>query len=1681
VLPPNDVENVKEGPGAAIRRMSSMKTSEEKIDSLPGREGMLKLIDYVRSLAVLNDKPFWSLASYRNLVLHEKDLRGRIGIRHELTDEDGVIYLRIDRLERIDPPEAPELIREWLTVGRDPFKNPAIETLRAVSLPAAEADRLVAAGSVNPEDVSKSLRPRPAGEWRDVILRLDRHPEVKTAIEAYFRDEWMPWAIQERPRRETIEIYDRLFSLQQTLKLEGSEKPLEVVCGMGIARWKLPPNELDHPIIERLVELELEVDGAIVIRPRSADPILALKPFIAAEIPGADLVMKYARDYFETLPSDEEVSPFEKKSYTPILRYACAQLDAAGVYHPDHVAPDDRSVPPVGPYLVITDTWAIYARARSENFFIGDLERLHKAVSSAESLPPSAQCLVLPPSDELAYQPGAGFGMPGPTEGDGGPPAPEALGLARLFFPKPFNEEQVAIADQLENPRVEGVVVQGPPGTGKTHTIANIICHYLATGRRVLVTSKSEGALAVLRDQIPEGIRDLAISLLTSEREGLKQLEITVNMLASMISSLDTRAVERDIRDGEFRISELERRIEAIDVEIRSFADKHMHRVGGADGKDGQLPIDLARRVVRDQDKYVWFSDRPGQSQEPLFTAADIASARSARKELGPDLVYLAAVVPSVADLPDSSSLAATHRELAGARLIERKRAPDAPVLSDTETDALKRAEGLLRAVTAIAEVHEHCARSPWLDRLHREWRRNGFDAGSTRPLAQLVATLKPHVERRPAIAAYGVELPHDAHADEDLVQAIRRAAAGNRPFGILSIGKSASRAVFDGIRVLGQPPQGPEAWAKVVEVVSWQAALAGACARWRALACEYGLPEIPEKPVEMALELEGLLGHVDLVAMSVRAHAPLVELEAEKLFPYGLDKGAILSDATAARWAAEAVQTELTKRRFAANQIRLDATLGILNGCSGAISQQMQGFLRESVGNPDLPVAQVISAWTQLLAELERVRALRSRLDRVKEVASIVGNSGASLWAEKLRTVVVTGIEDPWTPDDWREAWNWARDEAHLRSIDGRERLLELADRRRAADEELKRCFQEVVKAHTMNALKARITRQVDAALQMFLAAIRRIGRGTGKGASRLRRDARDAMEKSYAAVPCWIMPTWRVSESLPATLESFDIVIFDEASQSDISALPALLRGKKVLVVGDDKQVSPLAIGIEERQLRFLRMHYLQGQYFAALMLPGNSLYDLAQACYSGRRIMLKEHFRCVEPIIRFSFQFYNDQIVPVRVPKASERLSPPLIDVYVPQGLKDRSNRNLAEAEAIVGEVERIVRDPSMAGRTVGIISLIGAKQAQLIQSLLLPRIGEEAYIRHDIACGDSATFQGKERDIVLLSMVECPRTKTAKTVMSMQQRFNVAMSRARDRLYVFHSVTEEMLKPEDLKAKVLAHMRRPMAEGSSKDADLMDRCDSDFEREVLRRLLGFGYRAQPQVKVGPYAIDLVVEGHDDRRLAIELDGDAYHGPERWSEDLARQRVMERVGWRFWRCWGSSFLLDPDACMDDLIHTLRSLGIEPIGRSEAPTVWTEFRSTGEDIPPTAATAAAAVSPMVWRSAAEPESLLPPAVLPRRIVAAPPVPEDSPEVVAIGDRVQVQIGNEARIRVVTLTADRHDPDLGVVSSQHVAGKALLGAAEDEEIAFEVDGREVRWMVVKIQKPESTAEVRGV
>src|SRR5262245_51357486 len=103
------------------------------------------------------------------------------------------------------------------------------------------------------------------------------------------------------------------------------------------------------------------------------------------------------------------------------------------------------------------------------------------------------------------------------------------------------------------------------------------------------------------------------------------------------------------------------------------------------------------------------------------------------------------------------------------------------------------------------------------------------------------------------------------------------------------------------------------------------------------------------------------------------------------------------------------------------------------------------------------------------------------------------------------------------------------------------------------------------------------------------------------------------------------------------------------------------------------------------------------------------------------------------------------------------------------------------------------------------------------------------------------------------------------------------------------------------------------------------------DSWFEVDVFLRIHGRGYRVIPQFEVADYHIDLVIEGMHGR-LAVECDGDFWHGPERYEADMIRERMLQRCGWTFWRVRGGEFYRDPDAAMNDLWRTLDLLGIQP-----------------------------------------------------------------------------------------------------------------------------------------------------
>ena len=264
--------------------------------------------------------------------------------------------------------------------------------------------------------------------------------------------------------------------------------------------------------------------------------------------------------------------------------------------------------------------------------------------------------------------------------------------------------------------------------------------------------------------------------------------------------------------------------------------------------------------------------------------------------------------------------------------------------------------------------------------------------------------------------------------------------------------------------------------------------------------------------------------------------------------------------------------------------------------------------------------------------------------------------------------------------------------------------------------------------------------------------------------------------------------------------------------------------------------------------------------------------------------------------------------------------------------------KGDTNPPEAEAIVQQIASILEDSTMSGRSIGVVTLVGTEQAKLIHDMVHKRIPAEQIVSRQISVGPPPLFQGRERDIMLVSMVVELGDRAASSALAQQQRFNVALSRARDRTYLFRSVPDDAFSPDSLNGRLLRHFRQPFVQDAKSVEASRALCESGFEEEVFDELTNRGYRVRPQVPCGGYRIDMVVEGKDGRRLAVECDGDRFHGPGQWSDDMARQRVLERAGWVFWRCFASSFVRRRREVVEDLLATLKMLRIEPMSEDES-----------------------------------------------------------------------------------------------------------------------------------------------
>lgn len=399
--------------------------------------------------------------------------------------------------------------------------------------------------------------------------------------------------------------------------------------------------------------------------------------------------------------------------------------------------------------------------------------------------------------------------------------------------------------------------------------------------------------------------------------------------------------------------------------------------------------------------------------------------------------------------------------------------------------------------------------------------------------------------------------------------------------------------------------------------------------------------------------------------------------------------------------------------------------------------------------------------------------------------------------------------------------------------------------------------------------------------------------------------------------------MPLSRVVENFDPRTTRFDVVIIDEASQSDVMALVALYLGKTALVVGDHEQVSPSAVGQDLGVIQNLIFQYLRDIANADLYDGQMSIYDLARQSFGGTACLV-EHFRCVPEIIQFSNVIsYDGRIRPLR-DASRVHLDPHTIAYRVSGSSRDgKINRQeaLAVASLLAASLEQPEYKKNDAGQPMsfGVVSLVGDEQAIEIDNLIRAHVSPDRYELHRVLCGNAAQFQDGARCRFHLSGGH------GGTWFAITARSGTVQTALQRRRQPHHD-----LKPDDLRRQLIEHAENP-ARLMSVLEEQEKRAQSNFEREVMKCLIAAKYRVSPHWRIGKYRLDLVVEGGGNR-LAIECDGDRYRPLEKLPEDMERQSVLERMGWTFTRIRGSNFLRNPAHAMKTVFEKLEKMEIPP-----------------------------------------------------------------------------------------------------------------------------------------------------
>lgn len=1429
-------------------------------------------------------------------------------------------WLEVKKPRLHQPPAPPEFVRPWIDETR----------LRDSSTEPHLYERILADAEA-PDAVDEHDSELNVEDYHGpAFIEIQDCPDVQAGWQKYLDEKWRPWADIDRRKQKVHRFYTDLFTLYQLQSKLGES--YEIVVGLGQLRWTVGgTQEVNRHLISVQTSLEFDAArGVITLGPSSegAKPQLEQDMLEPTERPAASI-----QTQIEQMIAQAEEEVWHNGNIASALTAWAHSVGQGQGSYTDALKPLSKA----GATPCVSFSPAVVLRRRTERGLLHLYKHIIEDLSSRKEIPPGLGPLV----DAGWHDRRSGVDDGGGWQSDGGSggDALSSAPVGEVYFPLPSNEEQREIVDRLRCAR--GVLVQGPPGTGKSHTIANLISHLLANGKRVLVTSQTPRALRVLKEKVPKQLTDLCVVLLGQDHAAFEELESSIQGITQTLNHWDVRQRKQHLHRLEEQLAALRQRAAEVDRNLRSLREADTYRHAVVHGHYSGTLQQVATRLGDDEEPYGWLSTFAKDLSEvpdhaPVTNDEAMMLLRARRDITDERERELQRVSPKPHQLISADELDSLFSAEACAReafesswWVNAKGDRETPHLtaaSEMLTDIIGIIDGILAKYANIESHIYSWAPQMVRDVLADQDRAWQVLVEQTKDRIAAIETQPEHVRE---VAVSGIDAVDLVTLREDAKKLAAHLEAGGRIKRWFRYTPEVRdrRYIVENVRVGGKPCTTPELAGWLFGWADTQYQLRMLDGLW-APTTEPPVSDVSRRvavyrdycePIEAGLELHQDLRRLiaaaaQLPQISQRAWHDVEQMRELRQMLHGV---LLARDLDAAVAAIDGVQ-----RHFASNS-------------TGSSAHDLWSRLCDAVAQRDIAAYQTaVAEATQLDDDRQRFVSCRHISDRLREVlpelaAAIQQTRDDSEWDERLRK-----IERAWA---WLQTDRWLIQQIDPRFFDS------LVAERRQLQTSIQSTLADIAAEKAWQHCLDRMTSKQETYLKAWMQAIQKIGAGTGKRATRYRKVARQNLEQCRSAIPAWIMPLYRVVESVTPGEDIFDVAIIDEASQSGMEALFLNYIAKQIVVVGDDKQIAPDYVGASRDDVELLRKRHISELPLSDHYDLENSFFDQAFLRY-GNRIRLREHFRCMPEIIEFSnaLSYNNEPLIPLRQ-YGADRLTPTVIASEVTDGfVKGRSPRtvNPPEAKAIVEQIAACCNDPAYAGKTFGVISLLGEDQARLIESELIERIGPEEIERRRIVCGDAYAFQGDERHVMFLSLVAAPDGGQRTTTLAGQRyerRFNVAASRAQDQMWLFYSTRPEDMSPKCLRRRLLEYCINPGVEqesvGSTDVAELRaasagsrastkppEPFDSWFEVDVFLAIHARGYRVLPQHSVAGYRIDLVVTGNAER-IAIECDGDEWHGPERYEADMARQRQLERCGWRFYRIRGGAYYRDPEECLRPL----------------------------------------------------------------------------------------------------------------------------------------------------------------